>query len=64
MKDKDSERESARDKQKERDRERQSITIKIIQVIQKHKAEIIKCKNFIVSKEKDKELAESVFKKN
>ena len=26
--------------------------------------EIIKCKNFIVSKGKDKELAESVFKKN
>ena len=26
-------------------------------------AEIIKCKNFIVSKSKDKELAESVFKK-
>ena len=27
-------------------------------------AEITKCKNFIVSKSKDKELAESVFKKN
>ena len=27
-------------------------------------SEIIKCKNFIVSKSKDKELAESVFKKN
>ena len=27
-------------------------------------AEIRKCKNFIVSKSKDKELAESVFKKN
>ena len=42
MKDKESERARTRDKQKERDIERGKITMKIIQVIQKYNAEVMK----------------------